>query len=311
MPSRYSLSFGSQPSILPSYARIVFGRKEPVAPDGLVIPRLEAELKTYQPQRSRVEAYRSVCGGTPSDYLPAAYPHVIATPIQLALLSSLAFPVRLMGLVHLRNHIEHYRPIHIDEKLTLRTVVDGRRDTDRGQEFDVLTTVLAEGKPAWSEICVFMARRLERDTSKPFGARISAGEGVPAPDAEAVRPPSPDAIVKHALTAEKNIGWRYARTSSDYNPIHLWNFGARMFGFNQAIAHGMWSMARSLSALPAGTFNSACRVDVVFKRPVSIPAPLTLETWHTPEGDGFALKGSGKGKVHLAGSVTPLRAAAG
>jgi acyl dehydratase len=311
MSSPYSLSFGSQPSILPSYARIVFGRKQPVVPDGFKIPRLEAELKTYRPKRARVEAYRAVCGGSPSDYLPAAYPHVIATPIQLALLSSIAFPVRLMGLVHLRNHIEHYRPIHVDETLALRTYVDGRRDTDRGQEFDVHTTVLAEGKPAWSETCVFMARRLERDTSKPFGARISAGEGVPAPDAEIVKPSGPDAIVKHTIHAEKDIGWRYARTSSDYNPIHLWNFGARMFGFSQAIAHGMWSMARSLSALPAGTFASPCRVDVVFKRPVTIPAPLTLETWHTPEGDGFALKGAGKGKVHLAGSVTPLRAAAG
>jgi hypothetical protein len=50
---------------------------------------------------------------------------------------------------------------------------------------------------------------------------------------------------------------------------------------------------------------------VVFKRPITIPAPLTLETWRTQDGDGFALKGAGKGKVHLAGSVTPLRTAAG
>src|SRR5215813_10761303 len=128
MSSSYSLSFGSQPSILPSYARIVFGRKQPVVPDGLHIPRLEAELKTYRPERSRVEAYRGVCGGTPSEYLPIAYPHVIATPIQLALLSSIAFPVRLMGLVHLRNHIEQYRQIRMDETLSLRTHVDGRRD---------------------------------------------------------------------------------------------------------------------------------------------------------------------------------------
>ena len=311
MPSPYSLSFGSQPSILPSYARIVFGRKQAVVSDDERIPRLEAELRQYRPQRSRVEAYRSVCGGSPSDYLPAAYPHVIATPIQLALLSSAAFPVRLMGLVHLRNHIEHYRPIHVDETLSLRTHVDGRRDTDRGQEFDVHTTVFVDGKPAWSEICVFMARRLNRDTSKPFGGRISAGEGVPAPDAEAVAPPGPEGIVKIALTADKGVGWRYARTSSDYNPIHLSDFGARMFGFNQSIAHGMWSMARCLAALPAGTFDSPCRADVVFKRPVSIPAPLTLETWRTPAGDGFALKGAGKGKVHLAGSITPLRTAAG
>ena len=311
MSSTYSLSFGSLPSIVPSYARIVFRRKLAVMPDDVPIPRLEAELTHHKPSRARVDAYREVCGGAASDYLPPAYPHVLATPVQLALLSSKAFPVRLMGLVHLRNHIEHFRPVRIDETLQLRTWLDGRRDTDRGQEFDVCTNVTAQGKLVWAETCVFMARRLERDTSKPFGSRISAGEGVPAPDAEAVAPPGPEGITKTALTADKGLGWRYARTSSDYNPIHLADVGARMFGFNQAIAHGMWSVARCLSALPAETFDPPCRVDVVFKRPISIPAPLTLETWHTQAGDGFALKGAGKGKVHLAGSITPLRSAAG
>ena len=311
MSTTYSLSFGSLPSILPSYARIVFRRKLAVMPDGMPIPRLEAQLTRHKPSRARVDAYRAVCGGAPSEYLPAAYPHVLVTPVQLALLSSKAFPVRLMGLVHLRNHIEHHRPMHVDETLQLHTWLDGRRDNDRGQEFDVRTNVLADGKIVWSETCVFMARRLERDTSKPFGSRISAGEGVPAPDAEAVAPPGPEGITKTPLTADKGVGWRYALTSSDYNPIHLADFGARMFGFNQAIAHGMWSMARCLSALPDSTFAAPCRVDVVFKRPVSIPAPLTLETWHTSAGDGFALKGSGKGKVHLAGSVTPLSSSTG
>jgi acyl dehydratase len=306
MSSRYSLSFGSLPSILPSYARIVFGRKQPVVPDGITVPRLEANVRRYTARRSRVEEYRKVCGGAPSDYLPPAYPHVLATPVQLALLAGAAFPVRLMGLVHLRNHIEHLRPIRVEETGEIRTWVDGRRDTDRGQEFDVHTHLIIDGQPAWREVCVFMARRLERDTSKPFGSRISAGEGVPAPDAEAIQPPGPEAVVRIPIVAGKGIGWSYARVSSDYNPIHLADFGARMFGFNQAIAHGMWSVARSLSALPAGAFDSPCRIDVVFKRPVSIPAPLTLETWHTDAGDGFALKGSGKGKVHLAGSVTPL-----
>jgi acyl dehydratase len=310
MSSTFSLSFGSLPSIVPSYARIVFGRKQPVVPDGVAVPRIEATLTRYKATRSRVEAYRAVCGGMPSEFLPVAYPHILATPVQLAMLSSAAFPVRLMGLVHLRNHIEQERPIQIGEEGQIRTWLDGRHDTDRGQEFDVYTELTIGGKRVWGEVCVFMARRLERDTSKPFGARISAGEGVPAPDAEAVQPSGPETIQKINFTADKGVGWRYARTSSDYNPIHLADAGARMFGFNQAIAHGMWSMARSLAALPSNTFDAPCRVDVVFKRPVSIPAPLTLETWHTPAGDGFALKAAaGKGKVHLAGSVTPLQPA--
>ena len=243
MTTPVSLTFRSMPSIVPSYARIVFVRKQPILPDGITLPRLEAVLTDYRPDRERVEAYRAVCGGAPSRYLPVAYPHVLATPVQLALLSSSAFPVRLMGLVHLRNHIEQRRAVRIDELCTVRTWLDGRRDTDRGQEFDVHSQLEIDGRPVWSEICVFMARRLNRDTSKPFGGRISAGEGVPAPDAEAVQPDGPDCVRSTSVEAAKDIGWRYARVAGDFNPIHLSDFGARLFGFNQAIDHMPCAMA--------------------------------------------------------------------
>ncbi len=306
MAPKFSLHFASAPSIVPSYARIVFRRKAPLLPDGVDLPPLEAVLTHFKPQRERVEAYFEVCGGEPSDTLPIAYPHVIATPVQLALMSSSAFPVRIMGLVHLRNHIEQRRPLHIDEAGRLRVWINGHRDTDRGQEFDVNTSVEVEGRPVWQETCVFMARRLTRDTTKRSAGRIAAGEGIPAPDAEAVQPDAPDSVQTITFDADDGIGWRYARVAGDFNPIHLTRLGARMFGFNQPIAHGMWSMARCLAALDSGTFEAPRRVDVVFKRPVTIPAPLTLETWHTQAGAGFALKGAGKGKMHVAGSVVPL-----
>src|SRR5262245_13968772 len=136
MAQSFSLSFRSIPSIPPSYARILFVRKSPLLPDGAGLPLLQAELSDFTPSQERVEAYRAVCGGTPSNVLPVAYPHVLATPLQLALMSSRAFPVRIMGLVHLRNHIEQLRPIRVDEAARIRVWIDGHRDTDRGQEFD-------------------------------------------------------------------------------------------------------------------------------------------------------------------------------
>lgn len=309
MAQTFSLSFRSIPSIVPSYARILLVRKLPLLPDGAELPLLQAEVAHFKPSRDRVEAYRAVCGGTTSDVLPIAYPHVLATPLQLALMSSRAFPVRIMGLVHLRNHIEQMRPIRVDEACRIRVWIDGHRDADRGQEFDVSSQVEINGEPVWSETCVFMARRLMRDSSKPSGARINAGEGIPAPDAEAISPQASSGVHSASIEADEGIGWRYARVAGDFNPIHLSKVGARLFGFNLPIVHGMWSMARCLAALEPQSFEGAKRVDVVFKRPVTIPAPLAIETWYTPAGAGFALKGVGKGKVHVAGSVVPLAVA--
>src|SRR4029453_17557250 len=163
MASKFSLSFRSLPSIVPSYARIVLKRKEALLPDGLELPPLEAVLTHFKPSPERVEAYWAVCGGEQSDSLPVAYPHVLATPVQLALMSSSAFPVRLMGLGHLRNHIEMQRPLRVDEAGSIRVWLNGHRDTDRGQEFDVNSRVEVDGRTVWSEDCAFMAPRLPRD----------------------------------------------------------------------------------------------------------------------------------------------------
>jgi hypothetical protein len=42
------------------------------------------------------------------------------------------------------------------------------------------------------------------------------------------------------LAITENTGWRYARVSGDFNPIHLTARTAKMFGFKQAVAHGMF-----------------------------------------------------------------------
>lgn len=307
MAHKFSLNFRSVPSIIPSYTRIVFKRKAALLPEGTELPPLEA-MANFTPDPARVAAYRAVCGGgaSTSDVLPMAYPHVIATPVQLALMSSKAFPVRMMGLVHLRNHIELHRPMRAGEGGRIRVWVNGHRETPPGQEFDVNTSVEIDGRPVWLETCVFMARRMTPDRTKRHSGRIAAGEGIPAPDAEAIKPNGAGSIETTTFDADEGIGWRYARVAGDFNPIHLSRVGARMFGFKQPIVHGMWSLARCLATLEASTFAGPKRVDVVFKRPVTIPAPLTLETWHTPNGSGFALKGTGKGKTHVAGSVVPL-----
>jgi acyl dehydratase len=274
--------------------------------EGTRLPLLEAVATHFKAEGDRVAAYRQVCGGGPSDILPMAYPHVLVTPVQLALMSSKAFPVRLMGLVHLRNHIEIFRAMRVNEAGRIRVWIDGHRETSPGQEFDVNSAVEVDGRTVWKETCVFMARRMTPDKTKRHAGRIAAGEGIPAPDAEAIQPNGADSVATTQFEADDGVGWRYARVAGDFNPIHLSTFGARMFGFNQPIAHGMWSVARCLATLEPQTFEGPKRVDVVFKRPVSIPAPLTLETWHTPDGSGFALKSTGKGKTHVAGSVTPL-----
>jgi acyl dehydratase len=72
-----------------------------------------------------------------------------------------------------------------------------------------------------------------------------------------------------------DLGRRYAAVSGDVNPIHLHPLTAKAMGFPTAIAHGMWTYARTLAALgPAAGGPSTSRV--WFRKPVLLPGSVAL-----------------------------------
>ncbi|HKZ74216.1 MAG TPA: MaoC/PaaZ C-terminal domain-containing protein, partial [Steroidobacteraceae bacterium] len=233
--------------------------------------------------------------------LPPAYPHVLAMPVHMALLSSDAFPVQLFGLVHVSNRIEQLRPVRIDDEGELRTSLEGHRDTDRGQEFDLHTELLGpDGSAIWREVCTLLARRRGRRTG---------GEGRAATTArpEAPEPEQPSTVRSTSFHAEAGIGRRYGWVSGDVNPIHIADLTARAFGFDRAIAHGMWSLARCAAELGPGAFAGPCTLEVEFKLPVFLPAWVTMQSWDFADGTAFALRDAQGDKPHLSGTLTRMR----
>src|SRR5262245_14652108 len=58
---------------------------------------------TVDPQH--LARYRQVCGFTDDHLLPPTYPHILAFPLQMALLTDERFPFPLLGLVHVENSV--------------------------------------------------------------------------------------------------------------------------------------------------------------------------------------------------------------
>ncbi len=285
--------FESPPSAWSAYARVLVDRKPALVPGGRRIGRLEAQLARIALDRDRLARYRRVCGISSGATLPIAYPHVLATPVHLALLSSPRFPVRLFGLVHVANVIEQRRPLDPSESGQLLAWVDGYRETPRGQEFDLETEWRQGGEWLWRETCTFLARRGGRRQEKPR-------RGVAAE-------PAADAPVECAsFRAPVGLGREYGLISGDLNPIHLADLTARAFGFKAAIAHGMWSVARCAAELPAAAFDRPVRLEAHFTLPVLLPAWLTLERWTAPDGGiRFVLRDARSERVHLRGRLQP------
>jgi MaoC like domain len=248
---------------LPGAGRLPF-----VAGGGGPLPDLELE-ETVSAEPDRVADYSRVCGFRLRDELPPTYPHVLAFPLHMRLMTDGSFPFRAVGLVHIGNRIEVRRPLRLGEDLDLRV-----RAHPGEAGFTILTEACVDGEPVWEE----------RSTMLTPGGRPGRP---PADTAEA------QFVAQWRLPG--NLGRRYAAVSGDRNPIHLHPLTAKPFGFSRPIAHGMWTKARCLAALEP--LPDAFEVAVEFRKPILLPAEVDFER----AGERFCVR-SGE-NVHLLGRV--------
>ena len=282
-----SLSFSSAPSLGAAYARALLTLRPALAPAGHAQALIEASLAGVKPSAARLAAYREVCGYAPGRSLPLTYPHVMAMPLHMAILTASAFPVRLLGLVHVGNRILRYRQTGADQALDLTCSLTAMRETARGQEFDLVTEAACAGERAWAGTSTFLAHR----------------RTAPRADTGLAAASLPVGMRTTLLPAAGDIGRRYARVSGDINPIHLSGWSARLFGFPQAIAHGMWSLARVAATIEAQEDRPLGILNCAFRLPVLLPAQVQLHTWDEGAGCAYALTDEAGVRPHLGGAA--------
>ena len=102
-------------------------------------------------------------------------------------------------------------------------------------------------------------------------------------------------------------GRRYGSVSGDYNPIHLHAMTAKLFGFKRAIAHGMWTLARTLAEveddLPA---DGRVFLEVGFKRPVYLPSTIVLDASKSNGALFLEARAPRGDTLHLLANIHPL-----
>jgi len=82
-----------------------------IAKKGDSLPDLTLHRKDIAVDPGHVAAYAGVCGFAPSQTLPFTYPHMLAFPLHMAIMTDGSFPFPAIGTVHLGNRITQHRPI--------------------------------------------------------------------------------------------------------------------------------------------------------------------------------------------------------
>lgn len=274
----------STPFLPPLYWRAALKRKI----TGSTLPEFGLRCQVRVDPKA-VAAYRKVCGFADSPMLPATYPHVLAFGLQMQLLTDKAFAFPLLGLIHLSNRIRIHRPLGSVGELTVGVYADNLKPHAKGATFDVVTVVEDALGLLWDAQSTMLCRGVKLD-----GEAEEHGLSVDAPLSELTR-----------WKAPADIGRRYARVSGDYNPIHLSAPTAKLFGFPQAIAHGLWNKARTLAAMGELLPVAPLEIEVHFKKPVRLPSAVSLMTTGADSRGELVLSGAGDIQ-HMLGKWRPI-----
>lgn len=221
------------------------------------LPERALRLSGHRIDRHDLLEYERACGFNNSDVLPHTYPHVVGFPLQMLLMTGKEFPLSAMGMVHVENVITVHREIRFDEELDIIVAAQNLRPHPKGRVVDLVTEVEVAGERVWEGRSTYLARgRGDADADR--------GEQPPSI-------PTGPAAAKWSLPGD--LGRTYGLVSGDVNPIHMSAVTAKAMGFPRAIAHGMWTYARTLGAIGQSTSGPSTS-HVWFKKPVLLPGKV-------------------------------------
>jgi acyl dehydratase len=265
-------------SMLRLVARGVQARGKPPAPE-VQVPRRKAacERADIHIDPAHLRAYARATGGDgvlaffdEGPVVPPFYCATWETGLALQMLAELESPLPLGPIVHVSTEMVWARPLHPGEPVRCRVELDRVERTPRGLKLTVLSrNWMGAGQLCCQGTTVFMVRQRQND-------------GPRSAEPARVEPPAPDTgwteIARWPLAG--SAGRRYARVSGDYNPIHLWPWTARPFGFRAPILHGYATAARTAHTLIAQRFRSdpaaLRRMRIAFRAPLPLPCTAVL-----------------------------------
>lgn len=280
------------PSIPRLFATLIglsFVRSSRLAPDA-ALENVRMTFKNRLLDPDLVQGFKAVCGypeqGPPE--VPAPYIQTLFIGVISRYISSPYFPITPMGLIQVGQSFTQFRPVSLSDALDLSCTLLDMTQTPKGITTRFAMEARGRGEVVWQGIASYFTRA----KNPPPKAAKERQEDLPLPVQETIRVPA-------------DTGRRYAAVSRDYNPHHLYPWTARLIGFKRAIAHGIWSLARTGASLEkAFGYPDRFEMDGVLKLPIFLPSTITLGYEKKENHGPFELRDEAGIRPHLKGVFT-------
>lgn len=232
------------------------------------LPELTLVFQGARANGQKLAEFRRAVGAPMNAQLPSLYVHSLVFPLAMSLMVRDDFPLRLLGMIHLRNEVTVTRPLGEDEVFDVQVNAEKLAAHNKGVTCDLVVRVLTEGQERMELRSTFLSTAAKIEGAKPERE-----------ERKKFKPPMQTAQWK--LGAETGRSW--AAVAGDYNPIHLSKLSAKALGMPTAIAHGIYLAARVLAQIePVGV---GYEWDIEFMSPVLLPATVHLA--YEAEDHGF------------------------
>ncbi|MEE4245428.1 MAG: MaoC/PaaZ C-terminal domain-containing protein [Kangiellaceae bacterium] len=228
------------------------------------LPSTDCRQSNFVINANHLAKFKLLCGyDATSPGIPPTYLQMMALPAQLTLIIRPEVPFAALGLVHQDNRVEVYTRLDESMQFDLNTRVTNCRATEKGWLFDIVTDVYS-GQQLVMTATASILKRIKGLTVDP--SHLASLPNLPGLREFAMGEP---------FGVESNIGRRYAVLSGDYNPIHMTALTAKLFGFNRAIAHGMWTKAMLIRQVVDDCYGPGFFVGH-FKTPLELPGEVAI-----------------------------------
>ncbi|MCK5311276.1 MAG: hypothetical protein KAJ62_04160 [Desulfobacteraceae bacterium] len=257
------------------------------SPENIVFNKFSSSFDNIKPDLNKIAHFKKICGYPQNtNTVPMLYLQSLFIGQFGKYITSSFFPLLPLGLIHTKQKIYQARKINQNEILNTKFSLDRINIDEKGLEITFLLEVISGEEVVWKGVTTTLSKSKKYKKTKKTG------------------PPSEPLTPFTIIDVPGNIGRQYAKASGDYNPHHLSAFFAKLFGFKRAIAHGMWSLAKSIAEIENQfTEKKVFSVDVSFKRPLLLPGTVTIGAAKENNAILFELRDSVTKMPHLAGSV--------
>ncbi len=275
--------------------RRLLGSKPVVA-----LPSRALEVRGATADRATLTNFQHLMGQPARDVLPSGYIHALAFPVAMSVMVQEDFPLPLLGMIHLRNQVDHYAPVLFTDVLTIRSWARDLAGHRAGTQVQLVVEVRNDDgtRILWRGVSTYLAKGIYLPgLDKPSPRAAGTGR-------EVFSPPQPTAQWRLGV----DTGRAYAAVSGDFNPIHLSVLSAKALGLRRSIAHGMYAASRVVSDIGSPK-PDAFSWDIAFESPVFLPAIVSLHIADTLADDGgwlgseFTAWNARSARVYFRGSV--------